>query len=293
MARYCNSCGRELADGVRFCKFCGAQQPEQAPAPAQEKRYCISCGQEITPETVFCPRCGTQAPGEQPAQQQPIYAPMPQQPVYAPPPVYQAAPQPKKKGKGIVAVLLILVVLGGVGWFGFREGGFLRGLLGEKGEKPSEEPAKPSASVSPGKATATPKPTEKPESTPEPTNAPETYGKVSGWQGTFNGMTLPAPETGGTITEWTVKDDSVTVRIDGMSYKEYIAYCRVLEALDGWEVYNDEDTAHFPDDYNQRTKVYFTGVYGDLPHISVQYYSDQQCESSGYPHFCMFIFTDW
>jgi len=118
-------------------------------------------------------------------------------------------------------------------------------------------------------------------------------GPVSGWKGDFNGTTLPAPETKGKITEWTVEDDAVTVRIDGMSYEEYKVYCSKLEALDGWEVYDGEDTSRFPDDYNELTKVKFTGIYGDLPHIAVQYYSDSHCESSGYPHFCMFIFTEW
>ena len=66
--------------------------------------------------------------------------------------------------------------------------------------------------------------------------------------------------------------------------------------LPGWVVYegdDPEDVAHFPDDYNIKSKIYFSGSYGDLPHISVQYYSDKQCESSGYPHFAMFVFKDW
>ena len=121
----------------------------------------------------------------------------------------------------------------------------------------------------------------------------EQSGKLE-WKDTFNGTTLPTPETKkGTITEWTVKDDSVTIRIDGMSYQEYISYCRKLEDLSGWEVDDDEDVAHFPNDYNERLKVYFTGAYRNLPHISVQYYSDKTCETTGLPHFCMFVFYEW
>ncbi len=303
MARFCKNCGKELGEGVLFCKYCGAQAPEEAQAEEQEKRFCIACGQEMAVNALFCPRCGAQAPAEPQAALQGAYtqppqgAYAPQQPVYAP--VYAAPqPPPKKKGKGIVVLLILVVILGGVGWFGFREGGFLRGILGDKPE-PAEKTPKPTASATekpsaakPSAAPATVKPTEVP---PEPTQAPPPAapGEVTGWQGTFNGTALPGPETGGEITEWQVKDDSVTIRIDGMSYEEYIAYCKKLEALSGWEVVNDEDTAHFPDDYNQRSKVYFTGAYGDLPHIAVQYYSDQQCQNSGYPHFCMFVFTEW
>lgn len=118
-------------------------------------------------------------------------------------------------------------------------------------------------------------------------------GKGLKWEGTFNGTALPEPKTKGTITEWTEKDDSVTIRIDGMSYKEYIAYCETLEALSGWEASDDEDVAHFPKDYNDRTKVYCTGSYENLPHIGVQYYSDETCKKSGHPHFAMFVFSKW
>ena len=113
------------------------------------------------------------------------------------------------------------------------------------------------------------------------------------WNGDFYGTTLPAVDGHDKVCEYTVKDDSITVRIDGVSYEEFTAYCRKLEALDGWQVHNDEDTAHFPADYNERDKVYFTGIYQNLPHIAVQYYSDKQCESSGYPHFVLFVFKEW
>ena len=116
------------------------------------------------------------------------------------------------------------------------------------------------------------------------------------WNGNFFGTELPPLSGRADVSEYTVKDDSITVRIDGVSYGEYIDYCTSLEMLPGWVVYEGdypEDVAHFPDDYNIKSKIYFSGSYGDLPHISVQYYSDKQCESSGYPHFAMFVFKDW
>ena len=110
---------------------------------------------------------------------------------------------------------------------------------------------------------------------------------------TFNGTSLPEPETKGSVTEWTVKDDSVTIRLDGLTYDEFKAYCGKLQAMSGWKSENDEDTAHFPADYNDRDKVYFTGSYKNLPHISAQYYSDSTVKGNGLPHFVIFVFTEW
>ena len=110
---------------------------------------------------------------------------------------------------------------------------------------------------------------------------------------TFNGTSLPEPETKGSVTEWTVKDDSVTIRLDGLTYDEFKAYCGKLQAMSGWKSENDEDTAHFPADYNDRDKVYFTGSYKNLPHISAQYYSDTTVKGNGLPHFVIFVFTEW
>ena len=113
------------------------------------------------------------------------------------------------------------------------------------------------------------------------------------WNGSFNGTELPQPDGFPKVCEYTVKDDSVTIRIDGMSYDQYIAYCKKVEALDGWKADEDENVAHFPSDYNTRSKVYCTGAYGNLPHISIQYYSDSTCKKAELPHFCMFMFNEW
>ena len=114
------------------------------------------------------------------------------------------------------------------------------------------------------------------------------------WNDTFNGVTLPEPATqNGTYTEWTVEDDCVTIRMDGVTYQEYITYCTTLEALSGWVKDDDDIVDNFPSDYNTKSKVYCVGEYGALPRISVQYYSDATCERTEYPHFVMFVFTEW
>ena len=125
-------------------------------------------------------------------------------------------------------------------------------------------------------------------------------GKFKTKDNTFFGVTLPVPDVGRvTMNETEVNsfgEEVTTIRIDGMSYEQYKEYCQTLEDLPGWEVYEGsfpEDVAHFPEDYNSQSKVDFAGNYKSLPHISVHYYSDKQCEKNGYPHFCMFIFRNW
>ncbi len=93
--KYCQHCGKELNDDVKFCPSCGGQAMETAcdPAPvaadpssvepspaepspagnmemvapstpteetaaAQEKRFCPSCGGELQPGWLQCPACG-------------------------------------------------------------------------------------------------------------------------------------------------------------------------------------------------------------------------------------------
>lgn len=59
----CVSCGKELATGSKFCKFCGAKQEQEAPKPepaaSADTVVCISCGKEIAANMKFCKFCGT------------------------------------------------------------------------------------------------------------------------------------------------------------------------------------------------------------------------------------------
>ncbi|MBQ5347027.1 MAG: zinc-ribbon domain-containing protein [Ruminococcus sp.] len=94
----CPNCGQEIADGSKFCIFCGtvveekkpepvvepapepvaepAPEPVAEPAPEveapkmQKKEVCSNCGQELAPGAVFCTNCGTKkgaAPAPAPA----------------------------------------------------------------------------------------------------------------------------------------------------------------------------------------------------------------------------------
>ena len=113
------------------------------------------------------------------------------------------------------------------------------------------------------------------------------------WNGVFAGVELPKVGNHDKVYDYNTKSDCITVRIDGVTYEEFKEYCRILENLAGWQRDDDENVANFPSDYNSKDKVYFSGAYQSLPHISVQYYSDSKVESTGYPHFVMFVYTEW
>lgn len=53
---FCISCGKEIAEGSKFCSFCGAQQ-EKEEAKVQ-KMYCTKCRKEFGAEMMFCDECG-------------------------------------------------------------------------------------------------------------------------------------------------------------------------------------------------------------------------------------------
>jgi hypothetical protein len=113
------------------------------------------------------------------------------------------------------------------------------------------------------------------------------------WKGNFFGVTLPAPEGRNTVCEYTVKKDAVTVRIDGMSWDEYVNYCKTLEKLSGWRVINEEGTARFPAGPRPKGTVYFTGAYGKLPRINVRYSGDELAKKHNRPNFTMFVFETY
>lgn len=59
---FCQNCGASIAEGVKFCPDCGAQQePAVAPAPAQNR--CPFCGELLEADAVFCDNCGKRING--------------------------------------------------------------------------------------------------------------------------------------------------------------------------------------------------------------------------------------
>ena len=113
------------------------------------------------------------------------------------------------------------------------------------------------------------------------------------WNGTINGVTLPAPAGRTKVCEYTVKEDAVTIRIDGMEWKEFVAYCKVLEALPGWTKSKRETVAKLPEKPRDNGIVYFTGAMEGLPRVNVRFYGEKYCAKRKLANFSIFVFTKW
>lgn len=53
MTRICPGCGKEVGDGVHFCRNCGTPITEQ-----QEELICPNCGNPLKPGMTYCTSCG-------------------------------------------------------------------------------------------------------------------------------------------------------------------------------------------------------------------------------------------
>ena len=113
------------------------------------------------------------------------------------------------------------------------------------------------------------------------------------WPNNFYGVKIPAPEGHNFVCEYTVKDDAVTIRIDEVTWDEFVAYCKKLEALKGWEVIKGEGVSAFPPEQKKDGIVYFTGAYAGLERINVRFNGDDYRESQGIPSFSIFVFKEF
>lgn len=65
---YCQKCGKELSEGVRFCSGCGDAVSEaeissnrtQTDTEYSQVSFCTKCGKELSGDEAFCSSCGTQ-----------------------------------------------------------------------------------------------------------------------------------------------------------------------------------------------------------------------------------------
>lgn len=120
------------------------------------------------------------------------------------------------------------------------------------------------------------------------------------WDGSFFGTTIPAPDGRDMVCEYTIKEDSyheghynITVRIDGFTWEEFVAYCKKIQALPGWQVWSNEDVEHFPDQPYENGIVYFTGAYGNIKRLNLRFNGPKYVESKVIPSFSIFAFDDF
>lgn len=119
---------------------------------------------------------------------------------------------------------------------------------------------------------------------------------VSGWPGDFYGVSLPAPQTTGKITELSSKvngfgDEVTTIRIDGMTHQEFARYYETLTALSGW---TPDGESNMPwSSYDANRDYEFDGIYGSLERIAVFFFDQDSASDLGIPQFQMFVFKTY
>ncbi len=70
----CVKCGHELAEGAKFCMYCGTkveQEKAQEPEMKQKENRCPKCGRIAAPGDRFCMHCGSPLPGSDAAVESP------------------------------------------------------------------------------------------------------------------------------------------------------------------------------------------------------------------------------
>lgn len=256
MQRFCDQCGAPLKDGAKFCPNCGNSTQEQAQPQYQQPR---------------------------PTYQQPPQANYGGQ-------VSNNQQSPQKNGGGPVTVIIALLLLvgGPLGYYYFK-------FKPEKERAQRNREEAMSAFIQSQKKVRQQKTKEfeNTENTETPAEKPQQSmgtGKVKVKEVEFFGVTLPIPDIG-TVTENKTVDKGVgneliTIRYDGISYEDYIEYCKQLESIHGWK--SMRGTSDFPEDYNNTvTMVTFTGFYKSPLYVNVYYLSDYYRDGTDWPAFAL------
>lgn len=119
----CVSCGQELVDGVKFCKYCGARQIVDEPVPAPSETVVQPVPVPAPSDTASVPPVTQEISQVEPVQVEPAqFEPVPVVDMGVPvgqPPIAPSEPPKKKKSKlwmAIVGILAVLAVAGGVAY---------------------------------------------------------------------------------------------------------------------------------------------------------------------------------
>lgn len=78
-----------------------------------------------------------------------------------------------------------------------------------------------------------------------------------------------------------------------MEWKEFVAYCKVLEALPGWTKSKKEPVAKLPEKPRDNGIVYFSGALEGLPHVNVRFNGEEYCAKHNLANFSIFAFKKW
>lgn len=121
------------------------------------------------------------------------------------------------------------------------------------------------------------------------------------WDFDFYGVSIPSPKSYSlyerkTITD-TIEPERTVARISNMSYDDYIAYCKTIVSLPGWqyhEDFEDETLANLPDEasigYNP---VYVTGKLPGLPLVTIVYKPEARVSEDDPWNFSFTVYPVW
>lgn len=281
---YCTNCGAPLKEGAGFCTSCG-QPIAQSAQPSAQNTYNqnqYNGGSYAQPQPSYT--------------QQPPYAQQPPQQAYAyggyPP--YQQ-PQKKKGGCCLVALIVLLVILAALGIGGYFlykyakdkfedakdmiEGTIgvpLSSIISSENKEELEKLGVTSEDI--GKIKEMAEKNDKPNKAKKSQSAPQIKLKYE----MFFDETLPFPDFG-EITVNSTDFGTQTIRMDKISYAEFVEYCKLLEAQPGWEAHKEDNVAHFPKDYNDKMQTMCVGDYHGL-HVVVCYLCDSFVKDTDMPH---------
>jgi len=111
----CLKCGSENIDNTNFCRGCGAKLERIEQVATESLIKCSKCGHANESVKKFCPKCGTPVIATAPIQTTTEASATPP----AAPVLNQSAVKPKPI-IGLVAVIVFLIVLGGLGYWYYQ-----------------------------------------------------------------------------------------------------------------------------------------------------------------------------
>lgn len=283
MTKFCQYCGSPLNEGAKFCTNCG-HPVAQAAQPSDT--YNDYPNNDSSNNNYQSNNYTNNNPNYQQPYQQPSYTQQPPQQAYAyggqmP---YQQPPK-RKGGCGKVALIVMLVIIAVVGagvYFLYK---YAADEFEDAKEKMEETMGQSFSSILNSEdndgntemANRKEK-TDKSNKAKKSQSAPQIKLKYE----MFFDEALPFPDFG-EITENSTDFGTQTIRMDKISYAEFVEYCKLLEAQPGWAAHKEDNVAHFPKDYNDKMQTMCVGDYHGL-HVVVCYLSDSFIDGSDMPH---------
>ena len=99
------------------------------------------------------------------------------------------------------------------------------------------------------------------------------------WSEIYSATGLPNPEGIFRADRYYQSGESTVVEINGMSYAQFVSYCKSLENISGWEKVSG--SAGLPDTAPEKGKAVMSGYYGSYSEVRATFNSLALCDSTG------------